>query len=195
MVVAGPTPDVIYVLVPDSTTSTVDDISPADLQHVVGLSLGAAENLGSAPPQEELHLALCDRSLRPTLTAGRQDYWTEITPILRKWQCVNDDACPHCSCLIWVNMSRHLRASHTDNQCYWHCPVTTCPMWFTSELNGKDHLERIHKFREGQGCSFYECLSGLAGVRSSNNVRSPARPSGWTLPLLASLARSCTTTM
>ena len=48
MVVAGPTPDVIYVLVPDSTTSSVDDISSADLQHVVGLSLGDAENLGSA---------------------------------------------------------------------------------------------------------------------------------------------------
>ena len=32
-------------------------------------------------------------------------------------------------------------------------------MWFSSELNGKDHLERIHSFREGQGCSFYrECL-------------------------------------
>ena len=158
MVVAGPTPDVIYVLIPDSTTSTADDISPADLQHVVGLSLGSAENLGSTLPQEELHLALCDRSLRPTLTVGRQDYWTEITPILRKWQCVNDAACPYCSRLIRVNMSRHLRASHTENQCYWRCPVTTCPMWFTSELNEKDHLERIHKFREGQGCSFYECL-------------------------------------
>ena len=36
--------------------------------------------------------------------------------------------------------------------------MTMCPMWFTSKLNGKDHLERIHKFREGQGCSFYECL-------------------------------------
>ena len=63
---------------------------------------------------------------------------------------MNDAACPHCSRLI--------RASHTDNQCYWRCRVTTCPMWFTSELNGKDHLERIHKFQEGQGCSFYECL-------------------------------------
>ena len=31
-------------------------------------------------------------------------------------------------------------------------------MWFSSELNGKDHLERIHGFKEGQGCSFYECL-------------------------------------
>ena len=80
MVVAGPTPDVIYVLIPGSTTSTVEDVSPADLQNVVGLSLGSAENLSSALPQEELHLALCDKSLRPTLTVGRQDYWTEITP-------------------------------------------------------------------------------------------------------------------
>ena len=43
MVVAGPTPDVIYVLIPDLTTCTADDVSPADLQHVVGLSLGPAE--------------------------------------------------------------------------------------------------------------------------------------------------------
>ena len=136
----------------------MDDVSPTDLQHVVGLSLDSAENLNSALPQEELHLALCDKSLRPTLTVGRQGYWTEITPILRKWQCVNDTACPYCNRLNRVIMSRHLRASHTENQCYWRCPVTTCPMWFKSELNGKDHLERIHKFREGQGYSFYECL-------------------------------------
>ena len=44
------------------------------------------------------------------------------------------------------------------NQCFWRCPVSTCHLWFSSELNGKDHLERIHGFREGQGCSFYECL-------------------------------------
>ena len=74
MVVAGPTPDVIYVLIPDSTTSTADDISPVDLQHVVGLSLGPAENLSATLPRDELHLALCDNSLRPTLTAGRQNY-------------------------------------------------------------------------------------------------------------------------
>ena len=55
-------------------------------------------------------------------------------------------------------MSRHLRASHTDNQCFWCCPVSTCHMWFSSELNGNYHLERIHSFREGHGCSFYECL-------------------------------------
>ena len=31
-------------------------------------------------------------------------------------------------------------------------------MWFVSELNGKDHLERIHNFTEGRGYSFYDCL-------------------------------------
>ena len=158
MVVAGPTPDEIYVIIPDSVNSTVDGESLADLQHVVGLSLGSAENLSSTLPQDELHLALCENSLCPTLTLGRQDYWTEITPILRKWQSVNDAACPYCNRLIRVNMSHHLRASHTRNQCYWRCPVATCPMWLSSELNGKDHLERIHKFREGQGYSFYDCL-------------------------------------
>ena len=84
MVVAGPTPDVIYVLIPDSTTCTADHMSPADLQHVVGLSLGPAENLRAALPRDELHLVLCDNSLRPTLIAGRKDYWSEITPLLRK---------------------------------------------------------------------------------------------------------------
>ena len=58
MVVAGPSPDVIYVLIPDSVSSA-DGASPADLQHVVGLSLGSAENLSSTLPQEVLHLALC----------------------------------------------------------------------------------------------------------------------------------------
>ena len=31
-------------------------------------------------------------------------------------------------------------------------------MWSSSELNSKDHLERIHSFREGLGYSFYDCL-------------------------------------
>ena len=79
MVVAGPTPDVIYLLIPDSTTCTADDISSADLQHVLGLSLGPAENLSAILPHDKLHLAMCDNSLRPTLTAGHKDYWSEIT--------------------------------------------------------------------------------------------------------------------
>ena len=83
MIVAGPTPDQIYVLIPDSVGPTVDADSPANLQHVVGLSLGSAENLSSTLPPEGLHLALCDKSLRPTLGLGRQDHWSEVTPMLR----------------------------------------------------------------------------------------------------------------
>ena len=71
LIVAGPMPDVIYVLIPDLIVGpTVDGESPADLQHVVGLSLGPAENLSAALPQEDLHLALCDNSLCPTLSLG-----------------------------------------------------------------------------------------------------------------------------
>ena len=83
MVVAGPTTDVIYVLVPDSTTCTAEEICPADVQHVIGLRLGPAENLGSTLPREDLHLSLCENSLRPTLIADRRVYWAEITPLLQ----------------------------------------------------------------------------------------------------------------
>ena len=176
------------MLIPDNTTYSADEISPADLQHVIGIRLGPAENLGSTLPREDLHLSLCENSLRPTLMADRRVYWAEITPLLQRWQSVNNTSCPHCHRLIRVNMSRHLRASHTDNQCFWRCPVSTCHLWFSSELNGKDHLERIHGFREGQGCSFYECLSGH--VATSTNVSSPARPCGWTWPWPVSPDRS-----
>ena len=71
---------------------------------------------------------------------------------------VNDARCPECARSIRVNMSRHLRLSPTVCQCFWRCQVPTCPMWFASELNGKDHLERIHNFTEGRGYSFYDCL-------------------------------------
>ena len=60
--------------------------------------------------------------------------------------------------MIQVNMSRHLRLTHTTHVCYWRCPVPSCPLWFTSALNGKDHIENIHNIREGRGNSFYECL-------------------------------------
>ena len=36
--------------------------------------------------------------------------------------------------------------------------MLSCSLWFTSELNAKDHIEGIHKFQEGHGTSFYECL-------------------------------------
>ena len=73
--------------------------------------------------------------------------------------------CPECARLICVNMSRHMRLTHNMYVSYWRCPVPSCPLWFTSELNGKDHIENIHHFREGQ---FYECLRkfGLEGFSS-----------------------------
>ena len=55
-------------------------------------------------------------------------------------------------------MSRHLRLSHTTCQCFWRCPVSSCPTWFASELYGKYHLEQTHSFSEGRGYSYYECL-------------------------------------
>ena len=183
MVVAGPTTDVIYILIPDNTTCTADEISPADVQHVIGLRLGPAENLGSTLPRVDLHLSLCENYLRPTLIADRRVYWAEIMPLLQRWQSVNDTGCPHCHWLIRVNMSQHLRASHTDNQCFWRCPVSTCHLWFSSELNGKDHLERIHGFREGQGCSFYECLRRYGmewfGKRSYFDQREQSSQAMW----------------
>ena len=168
---AYPTTDVIYVLIPDNTTCSAAEISPADLQHVIGIRLGPAENLGSNLPREDLHLSLCENSLQPTLIADRRVYWAEITPLLQRWQSVNNTGCPHCHRLIRVNMSRHLRASHTDNQCFWRCPVSPCHLWFSSELNGKDHLERIHGFREGQGWSFYECLRRFGMVLTISRAK------------------------
>ena len=141
LVVAGPTPDQIYVLIPDSVGPTVDAESPVDLQHVVGL-------LSSTLPPEGLDLALWNNSLRPTLGLGRQDYRAEITPMLHRWQSVNDASCLSCHIVIRVNMAVTCGLPmHTQCQCFWRCSVTICPMWFLSELNGKDHLERIHSFR------------------------------------------------
>ena len=106
----------------------------------------------------------------------RKEYWEEINPLLAKWKNVNDSLCRECDRSITVNMARHLRLCHTTYVCFWRCPVSTCPLWFTLELNGNDHIERIH--REGRGCSFYECsglmaLNGTASGHSSTSVRRP----------------------
>ena len=127
MVVAGSSTDTVG--------STVDADSPVVLQHVVGLSLSPAVDLSSSLPPTDFVLALCDNSVLPTLTKRRRAYWAEINPILRKWQSINDARCPACDWLIRVNMSRNLRLSHTSCQCFWRCPVPSCPMWFASELN------------------------------------------------------------
>ena len=132
--------------------------SPVVLQHVVGLTVGPAVDLSSSLPAPNLDRALCSNSVLPTLTKRRRSYWAEVNPILRRWQNVNDAKCPVCDGFIRVNMSRHLRLSHTTCQCCWRCPVPSCPAWFASELYGKDHLEEVHKFSEGRGYSYYECL-------------------------------------
>ena len=33
--------------------------------------------------------------------------------------------------------------------------MVSCSLWFTAELNAKDHIEGIHRFKEGHGVSFY----------------------------------------
>ena len=58
----------------------------------------------------------------------------------------------------WLLPVRARPARHTTCQCFWRCPVSSCPAWFASELYWKDHLEEVHKFSEGRGYSYYECL-------------------------------------
>ena len=63
--------------------------------------------------------------------------------------------------MIRVNMSNLLQLMHTAHECYWRCPVLTCPRWFTSELGGVSaclHLVNVHSFSEGRGYSFSDCL-------------------------------------
>ena len=71
---------------------------------------------------------------------------------------MNNAHCLECSRQIRVNMARHLRLMHTTYVCFWRCPVLSYSLWFTSELNTRDHIENIHHFREAHGTSFYECL-------------------------------------
>ena len=129
-----------------------------DLRHVVELSLGSPFDMGRELPPPDLALSLTPNYLEPILGIQRRAYWEEINPLLVKWRSINDARCPECVRMIRVNMSRHLRLTHTTHVCYWRCPVPSYPLWFTSELNGKDHIENIHNFREGRGYSFYECL-------------------------------------
>ena len=80
-------------------------------------------------------------------------------------------------------MSRHLRLSHTTCQCFWRCPVPSCPTWFASELYGKDRLEQIHNCNICRGYSYYECLCrfGLEwfGRRSFFDQRSTTGQALW----------------
>ena len=153
VVVGGPTRESIQVLVPDCTVSPVGNDVQIDLRHVVELRMGPAFDMGQELPPPDLALVLCPNSLESTLGIQRRAYWEEVNPLLTKSCSVNNAKCPECSRVIRVNMSRHLRLMHTTHVCYWRYPVLDCLLWFTSELNGKDHIEHTHRFREGCGHS------------------------------------------
>ena len=157
IVVAGPTPDLIHVI-PDCLVPPVGDEVHIDLRHVVTLQLGPATDMGNDLPPPNLECALCRKPLAATHGLQRRDYWQEVNSLLEEWKNVNDSNCPKCDRVIRVNMARHHRLVQTTYVYFWRCPVSTCPLWFTSELNGKDHIKRTHRFREGRGHSFYECL-------------------------------------
>ena len=158
LVFAGPTRDSIDVMVPDCLLPPAGGAVRVDLRHHVSLSLGLAVDMTKWVPETHLEKALCPTSLAKMLGLQRRDYWEELNPILEKWRSVNNARCPECVRPIRVNMARHLRLMHTTYVCFWRCPVQSCSLWFTSELNAKDHIESIHHFREGHGTSFYECL-------------------------------------
>ena len=158
LVFAGPTRESIDVMVPDFLVPPASGSVRVDLRHHVSLSLGPAVDMSNWVPDTHLEKALCPTSLAKTLGLQRPHYWEELNPILKKWKNVNDGRCPECSQLIWVNMARHLRLVHTKYVCFWRCPVLSCSLWFTSELNAKDRIEGIHHFKEGHGTFFYQCL-------------------------------------
>ena len=90
-----------------------------------------------------------------------------------------------------MNMARHLRLVHSEYVCFWRCPVPSCSLWFTSELNEKDHIQNIHRFREGRGMSFYECLRfGLEAEAILMSGGRRASRFGWIWRSRVVLARS-----
>ena len=158
LVFAGPTRESISVMVPDCLIPPVNGTVRVDLRHHIGLSLGPAVDMTNWSPEENLAKSLCPASLSDTLGLQRRAYWDELNPILKRWKSVNNSNCPDCQQFIKVNMGRHIRLKHSTYMCFWRCPVISCSLWFTAELNAKDHIEGIHKFKEGEGISFYECL-------------------------------------
>ena len=192
LVFAGPTRETISVMVPDCLIPPVDGAVRVDLRHHVGLSLGPAVNMTNWAPEDHLQRALCPASLADTLGLQRRTYWDELNPILKQWKSVNNSACPDCQQFIKVNMGRHIRLKHTNYMCFWRCPVISCSLWFTAELNAKDHIEGVHKFQEGHGTSFYECLRRYGiewfGSRSFFDQRRATNQAIWMDMALACLS-------
>ena len=80
IVVAGPTPDMIHVMMPYCLVPPVGEEVHIDLRHVVALQLGPATDMGNDLTPPDLARALCSRPLAPTLGLQRKDYWEEINP-------------------------------------------------------------------------------------------------------------------
>ena len=156
LIVAGTSANHIRILIPDTVGTRVKVASPMALQHEVGLRLGSTEDLSSSLPLPDLDRTLCDNSVLPI--KRHKAFWTEMNLILQTWQGVKDTKCPECDRVVPNNMAHHIRLEHATCQCFWRCPVASCPGWFASEFEGKDHLEETHLFREVRGCSYYECL-------------------------------------
>ena len=119
------------------------------------------------------HASLYGGHLGRTRTLARladRFYWSGMSDDVKDWlgQCVACikrkspvgccSRCPECNRLIKINMGCHIRLMHTTYVCFWKCPVMSCSLWFTLELNATDHIEGVHKLQEGHGTSFYECL-------------------------------------
>ena len=47
-------------------------------------------------PEAHLDRALCPGPLLDTLGLQRREYWSELSPILKRWKSVNDSKCPDC---------------------------------------------------------------------------------------------------
>ena len=138
-------------MVPGCLSPPIGSEVKINLRHFLTLELGPATDITEDSPQPGLAGALCTNPLTPTLLLKQKAYWQEVNPLLAKWKNINDSRCPECNRSIRVNMVCHIRLCHTTYVCYWRCPVRSCPVSFSSELNGKDHIERTHHFREGRG--------------------------------------------
>ena len=90
IVVAGPIPDSVHVMIPDCLVPPVGGDVRIDLRHVVTLQLGLATDMGNDLPPPDLERALCRKPLTPTLGLQRRDYSEEVYPLLEEWKSVND---------------------------------------------------------------------------------------------------------
>ena len=96
VIVAGPTPVSIQVLVPDCLSPPVGNVAQIDLRHMIELQLGSPFDMGRDLPPPDLASRLTPNSLNQTLQLQRKAYW-EGNPLLIRWRSVNDTNFPDCA--------------------------------------------------------------------------------------------------